>query len=434
MPTEVQAELTIVFSEDLGTQTSSRFIERIKLYSRERFQRAVFNTNRLFVTLAAKEEISLFIASLVKNLSELAREYRIGIRDYYLPYYEIAFDSDYIGKVKIPFTEAIICNGKTCKVIMKDIEKDFLRAGSVGRIIKLIESKTKERTWKIVHKNELHISPEGQKNPYEEIEMEKLVKKGLAKNEFFYLPKGIREISRIKKALLEELDKKFHLEEFFPLSHVSFSIIENHDVSELVPPEAFQNSFCELESTQETYESYVITGSIKSLKARNKGIVFDEIPFNLYKALEKRKVVSPHYLYCQKNMKLLITFFETGEKYPEASKTISEEVKKLLEKMKISYRILSRSVNGEILRYEGYLPYNKTWIPLAEILLSGDAYTKPFKITGKSGQVNISLENILLAEIAQGIIRIEKAGSMPEEPTKRILPEKPTHTSAHQQD
>jgi len=405
MPTEVQAELTLVFSENLDTQVSSRFIEKIKGWSEGRFQRAVYNTNRLFVTLQATDEISGFIASLIKKVSELAKEYRIGIRDYYLPYYEISFDCDHLGKLKIPFTETIICNGKTCKIIMKDVEKDFLRAGSVGRIIKLIESKTREKTWKVIYKNDLHISSENQKNPYEEVEKEKLVKKGLARNEFFYLPNGIGEISRIKKAILGELDRKFHLEEFFPLSHLSFSIIENHDVSGLVPPEAFQNSFCELESNLEAYESYLITGSIKALKARSKGIIFDEIPFNLYKALEKRKIVSPHYLYCQKNMKILVTFFETEENYPKASKEISEEMKKMIESMKISYRILSRSVNGEILRYEGYLPHNKTWVTLVEILISGESYTKPFKITGKSGQLNISLENILLVEIAQGLYK-----------------------------
>ena len=39
-------------------------------------------------------------------------------------------------------------------------------------------------------------------------------------------------------------------------------------------------------------------------------------------------------------------------------------------------------------------------------MLSNEAYTKPFKIDGKSGQVNINLENIFLAQVAQGIISV----------------------------
>jgi hypothetical protein len=401
MPVEAELELTIAFSDELGQVISSRFIEKIKAYSGGLFQRGIANSNRLFLTFAGTEEMTPFVLSLIKKASEMGKEYKIGVRDYYLPSYEISFDSDHIGKIKIPFAEAVICNGKSCKVVFKDVEKDFLRRGSVKRIMFLIYSKTREKTWKVIYKNDLPTK--GLLNPTEELEKRRLAVKGLAKNEYFYLPQGAKELSRIKSAAIAALSK-YSLEEFFPLSHVSFSLLESEDILELAPPEIFESVFGEVENTNESFESYFITGSIKSISARSKGVIFDEIPFNLYKALERRNITSPLYLYTQKNKKILITFFEKEENYLNAVQTLTERMKKLLEGLALNYRIIARKANGDLLRFEGYLPYNKTWITLSEAMFSEDAYTKPFKIEGKSGQLNISLENIFLAEIAQGTI------------------------------
>jgi len=402
MPVEAELELTIAFSDELGQIISSRFIEKIKAYSGGLFQRGIANSNRLFLTFAGTEEMTPFVLSLIKKASEMGKEYKIGVRDYYLPSYEISFDSDHIGKIKIPFTEAVICNGKSCKVVFKDVEKDFLRRGSVKRIMFLIYSKTREKTWKVIYKNDLPAN--GTLNPIEELEKRRLAVKGLVKNEYFYLPEGAKELSRIKGAALSGLSK-YSLEEFFPLSHTSFSLLEGEDILELAPPEIFESVFGEVENTGEAFESYFITGSIKSISAKSKGVIFDEIPFNLYKAMERRTITQPYYLYAQKNKKLRLTFFEKEENYLNAVQTLTERMKKLLEGLSLNYRIISRKANGNLLRFEGFLPYNKTWITLAEAMFSENAYTKPFQIEGKSGQLNISLENIFLAELAQGTVK-----------------------------
>jgi hypothetical protein len=401
MPVEALVELTLVFSEDLGQQDSSRFIDKIKSYSGDKFQRAVCNTNRLFISFEGHEELTPFILSLVKRVSEMGREEKIGVRDYYLPSYELSFDCEHIGKLEVPFTKGVICNGKACKVIFNDIEKDFLRRGSIGRIMSLIQSKTKEKTWKVLYKSD--VPAKGLLNPFEEIEKKDMAKKGLAKNEYFYLPRGMKEISGIKTAILETLNKNFRLEEFFPLSHTPFALLESEDIIEIAPPEIFNYFFGEFENSPQAYESYVITGSVKSMAGKPKGVIFDEIPFNLYKALEKRKMTT-HYFYAQKNMKILITFFEEDENYLLAAKNITDELKTIFKSL--SYRIISRIINGEVIRFEAVLPYNKSWIPIAEAMFSNEAYTKPFKIDGKSGQVNINLENIFLAQVAQGIISV----------------------------
>jgi hypothetical protein len=405
MPTMAQAELTIVFSEDLGTQSSSRFIEKIKAYSKTRFQRAVFNTNRLFLNFEGDEELTGFLISLIKMVSEAGKECKIGVRDYYVPYYELSFDCDYVGKLKIPFTQAVICNGKTCRVVFKDVEKDFLRKGSIKRIMSLISSKTSEKTWKILYKND--IPSKGLLNPNDEIEKKGLVKKGLARNEYFYLPPGMREMTKLKHLFLDSLSKERNLEEFFPLSHLSFSLLEGEDIMELVPPEIFENVFCEVEKPEEAAESYFITGSVKSISAKPKGVIYDELPFNLYKAMEKQFIKNPQVFYTQKKMKLFVTFLEPSEDYASSVQNIREEIKKIIEGLRLNFRIISRNVNGEAIRFEGFLPYNKTWITLIEAMFSEDFYTKPFKIEGKSGQVNLNLENIFLAQIAQGTISLE---------------------------
>jgi len=404
MPIDAQLELTLVFSEDLGTELYTKIVGLIKSYSGEKFQRGVFSTNRMFLNFASNEEMSPFVASLVKRLSLACQEYRIGIRDYYVPYYELSFDCDHVGKLKIPYTEAVICNGKTCKIVFKDIERDFLRGGAVSRVIYLIQSKTRDKLWKTVYKSEPEAK--GNINPYEEVEKSNLARKGLAKNEYFYLPRGAKEISRLKNIFLNSLKEDFKLEEFLPVSHTTFSLAETEGLIESVPQELFEYVFCETENASEAFESYFINGSVRSVNARLKGFIFDEIPINLYKAMEKTEIKDPAYLYCQKGPEVFITFFE-NENYESATQKISEAIRSIIDSLGLNYRIISRSVNGEIIRFEAYLPYSKSWAIIAELAFSESAYTKPFSIEGKSGQININLENVLLAQVAQGVVSLK---------------------------
>ncbi|MBN2094854.1 MAG: hypothetical protein JW727_02300 [Candidatus Aenigmarchaeota archaeon] len=399
MPLSSQAELTVALSEELGQVASKRFLEKIKRYSKERYTRGICNTNRLFLSLEGTEELTRFMLSLVKRISEWGKEYRIGVRDYYVPYYEISFGLEHVGKLKIPFTETVICNGKTCKVVFKDLEKDLLRSGGVQKIIDLIKDKATEKAWKVVSKKD--VTTTSKQNPFEILETHNLARRGLAKGEYFYLPKGAEKITEIKHKVLNKLSESFRLEEFYPISHASFGLLENPELIELVPPESFNNTFCETEDDPKFFEAYFITGYVKSLSATQKGVVFDEIPFNLYKALEKRKVISPHYLYAEKNRKILLTFFETPAGYAPRVEQITKLLFELMDMFGLSYRVISRKVRGNAMRFDAYLPYNKGWLTVIETLYSEGLYTKAFKINGKSGQANINLENLLLAQIAQ---------------------------------
>ncbi|MGC9310333.1 MAG: hypothetical protein ACP5E4_01265, partial [Candidatus Aenigmatarchaeota archaeon] len=422
MPTTAQLELTVAFSEELGEVIGSRLVARIKKCAGGLFQRGTYSSNRLFLSFEGKDEMSPFINALIKKLSETAREYKLGVRDFYLPYYELVFDCDHVGKLEVPFTETAICNGKTCKVVFRDLEKDMLKGG-IARIMSLIQSKTREKTWKLVHKSGEETGP--QINPFKEVERQKYVKKGLARNEYFYLPKGMKELRAMKKSLMDSLLQNFPLEEFFPISYTTFGLLEKKDILNIVPPEIMSRILAEPDNPAQAYESYFLTGKVPPIKGAPKGIVFEEIPFYLYEALGKRIVQNPHYIYTQKGTSLLITFFEPESGYEASKKKMLETLRGFIEGLGLTYRIVSRKINGEMMRIDCYLPHNKTWLTSADMFFSEDCYTKPFGIIGKSGQVNVSLENFFLSMVAQGkhSPAPEGAGEIPAVPEELFEPE-----------
>lgn len=399
------AELRIAFSEELGVQASSRILEKIKKHSGPNYQSGVYTAGRFFLVLQGDEELSCLILSLVKNISEWIRDYRIGLRDYYIPNYEISFECDHVGKLDIPHTETVICNGKECKAVFKDIEKDFLKSGGVKRIICLILSKTSGKKWGMVAQPQ---SPPAQgPNPYEEVESLRLAKKGLTKGEYFYRPRGMKMLLEIKKSVRREF-ASFGLEEYFPTTYTNFRALEKKGLIEILPPETFFLLASEPIDAAKAYEQYYLKGKVPPIPQKPKGAIYHEIPFNLYHALQKTRIKNPHYLYTLQNSKMLVTFFEKEGNYASAKEAILEKLKSLCNGHGLSFRIISRPLNGEILRFQCLLPHNKTWLTVAEAYFSESHYTRPFKIRGMSGQVNISLENILLSLIGQGLPKKEK--------------------------
>ncbi len=122
----------------------------------------------------------------------------------------------------------------------------------------------------------------------------------------------------------------------------------------------------------------------------------------------RRRIEAPKCFYAQKGMKLLVTFLEPADNYVSGTQGILDEAKSAFNRLNLNFRIISRKANGEFIKFEGFLPHNKTWITLAEAMFSEDSYTKPFRIEGKSGQLNINLENTFLALIGQGLVQAKE--------------------------
>ncbi len=394
---DCKLELTLVFSSDLDQTLYAYLLKEIKSLAKTEFLRGIYKSNRLFLNFESDKELSGLIFKVVKRLKEVGRVYKLGVRDFYVPYYELCFTCDFTGKVKIP-VGTCICNGENCRLIFMNLEKNFLRGG-VNRTINRINSKIAKKEFVLASEKKKETSFEG--DPIEEMKKNNLIKKGLIKEENFYLPEGAKLINILKNKILIEFKNKFKIEEIFIPSYTPLNLLSNENIIEFIPPEVFSEIVAKPKDKNKTYESYYLLGKVPKIETENIGILFDELPLILYKALENKKIDKEMFFYYLSNLKLVITFFDNKKNYEFLKKDITEFVKQLIDSFDLRYRILVKKLNGELFRFQSYIPYKKSWLSVLDIYFSNENYTRPFKIEGKSGEIVIYLENFLISEIAQ---------------------------------
>ena len=107
---ESQLELIVKFSNELDEKVFPEILN--KLQKIEFFVNATYSANRLYLTLSGDEELSKKVFEILKELKHFLREYKLGIRDFYVSSYEISFPCKFIGEVKIPIVKTVVCNGE----------------------------------------------------------------------------------------------------------------------------------------------------------------------------------------------------------------------------------------------------------------------------------------------------------------------------------
>ncbi len=390
---DAQLELIIKLSNELDERI---FLETLnKLKKINFFIKGDFSANRLYITLSGDRELSKIVFKIIEELEDFLRRYNLGVRDFYVPSYEISFPCGFVGKVKIPVAKAVVCNGEICRLVFRDLEKEFLKNNIAERSISLVKNKVSKKEEKLVFENNLEIKTE--KDPVQEIVKQRFAKKGIIKGENIYLPKGSKKISGLREKILIELKKEFKAEEIFVPLFTPLNILEKNDVVELIPKEIFSKYVTKPVNLKQVYEFYYLTGKVPRAETKNIGLLYNEIPLTLYKALEST-TTDKQFFYYLDYLKLNFVFFDNPENYNNTKDKIVEFFKNLVEGFGLKYRVVMKEIDGkEFLKFESYQPFNKKWMGCIEIFFSEEGYTKPFKIKGKSGQGTINLENLFLS-------------------------------------
>jgi len=387
---ECELELTIILSNDIYEKVFLEILSKLK--KSEYFVSSTYSANRLYITFSGNRELSKFILGVINELKGFLREYKLGIRDFYVPSYEISFPCEFFGKVEIPITKTVICNGKTCRIVFADLEKEFLRNGLVERAMNLIKNISKKEE-KLIFKQDSNAIPY-QEKIQEEIKQE--IKKGIIKEKNIYLPTCAEKISKIKEEIIENLKKEFKAQEIFVPLFIPINLLESRGISALIPKEAFSNFVSKPVNLKKLYEIYYLTEKIPKTEIKNIGLLYNEIPLTLYKALENT-TAKKQFFYYLNYIKLNFAFFDTLENYENTKEKIIGFFKNILNIFGLEYMIVMKKICGkEFFKFEGL---NKKHSSLVEIFFSEEAYTKLFKIKGKSGHGVINLENLLLNKI-----------------------------------
>jgi len=349
----------------------------------------------MYISLFGDKDLSRYVLTLIKKLSGYLKEYKLGIRDYYLTSCEITFPCEYIGEVKIPVAKAVVCNGETCTIIFKDIEKEFLRDNLIERAVMLLEEKVSRERDRIIFESETKTTVE--KNPTEEAVNQGLLKKGIIKDENIYLPKGVKKICKIRENIIKKLEASFGAEEIFVPLAAPLNLIEDKSLVKYIPKEIFSEFLSKPVDANIFYEAYYLTGKIPKIETKIIGWVFNEIPFTFYKAIENT-TWNKQFFYSVNYLKLNLLFFTSEGKYMDTRKELFDFFRKYFDDFGMRYSITSKKLMGmDFFRFQVFL--NKKWITCVELLYSENHYTKLFGIKGKSGHAIINLENLFFLQL-----------------------------------
>jgi hypothetical protein len=381
-----KVELVVILSHELNEK-----IFRIaygKLKKTKVFVSADFNTNRIYMNLQGKGNISKIIPEIIENLKVYFKDYKIGVRDYYVLNYEFEIPCNFVGTLKLPIVKTIVENGKTARVIFKDLEKDFLNRGIIEKTIRLIDEKTRDKKEKIIFDNKLSIHKKDKK-------LNGKIKKGIIKNVNFYLPETADEIVDLKDKLISKLKSNFNCKEIIIPNQLPMNLLEEYNISDLIPKDTFSSFLSSPEKKELIYEIFYLTGKLPRFQTRNKAILFNDIPITLYKALENTK--QKGFFYYINSLKINLTFFE-DKKYENLKEKIIDFFKEFLDEFEIRYRILQNKLKlrEKEIDYVKFEVKSDKWVKVIDILFAEDVYTKVFKIKGKSSHLTVDLDKLFL--------------------------------------
>lgn len=381
---ESKLELVVTLSNELDEKIFRRMVSKIR---DKNLLSIDFSANRIYINLEGKRDFSDLIFEMVEKMKIYLRDYKIGVRDFYVLNYEITIPANFVGKLDLPIARTIVGNGKICRIIFKNLEKEFLRRGIVKKMITLIREKTKPKKEKIIFDNKLKSKPK--KN------LKDKIKKGIVKNKNFYLLEAGVEISKLRDEIISKLKDRFGCKEIFVPNELPLNLIEEENISDLIPREAFSYFQSIPKKKDLVYEVSYLTGKIPRVETKNKAILFNEIPFTLYKALENTN--QKGVFYYLNELKLNLTFFEDSS-YENMKQEIIEFFKEILNSKEVRYRITEKKfdLRGRNVEYYKFEVKSEKWEKVADILFAEDLYPSIFKIRSKSGHVTIDLDKLFL--------------------------------------
>ena len=134
---------------------------------------------------------------LKKNIGmALGKKYKMGARSVFIDEYviDIELAQEHKEEFTVPFVESLKFGEKSCKLIFKDLDEEFIEKNYIDRIINLINKKVEDQYyegkaeyWELIWKSD-EIEPIWTEDPTEEMAKRHWIKQGPTKGKWFYKP------------------------------------------------------------------------------------------------------------------------------------------------------------------------------------------------------------------------------------------------------
>ena len=169
----------------------------------------------------------------MKNIlsKEFGKKHHLGIREITIEIYTIDFELEKkpLKKIIIPFANVEI-NEKQARIILKEVDEEFLRRNYIDRMISLVKEKVenqyyegKEEFWNLIWKSEekKHV---WSKDPTEEMVKLGWLKQGPTKGKWFYRPQASSILKAMETIAIEEVLKPLGFKEIIESNIVPFEV------------------------------------------------------------------------------------------------------------------------------------------------------------------------------------------------------------------
>ena len=162
---------------------------------------------------------------------DLGKKHHIGIREIKIKGYNIDFkiSKKPLKKIKIPFGE-VEFKGQNAKLILKNVDEEFLQKNYIDRMIKRIEEKVenqyyegKAEFWKSIWESG-EKKAVWNKDPTEEMSRLGWLQQGPTKGKWFYRPQAAAVLKTMEKIAIKEILKPLGFQEIIESHIVPFDI------------------------------------------------------------------------------------------------------------------------------------------------------------------------------------------------------------------
>jgi len=220
---KINSEIESVFNKSLVDKDKS-----IKIVVKK------FEKNSLNLSISSKGIFRPHNALLqLKNVlcKELGKKHQLGIREIKITGYSIDFklEKQPLKIFSIPFADLDI-KGKKIKILLKDINEDFLHKNYIDRMINLAKEKVenqyyegKGEFWKLIWESG-EKKPVWLKDPTEEMVKLNWIKQGPTKGKWFYYAQAAAIMKAMEEIAIEEVLKPLGFQEIIESHIVPFDI------------------------------------------------------------------------------------------------------------------------------------------------------------------------------------------------------------------
>ena len=395
---------------------------------------------------------------------DLGKKHHLGIRDIKIEDYSIDFELEKkpLKKINIPFADVKI-KEKQAKIILKNVDEEFLRRNYIDRMIILVKEKVKnqyyegkEEFWKSIWKSE-EKKHTWSKDPTEEMAKLGWLKQGPTKGKWFYRSQAAAILKAMEKIAIEEVLKPLGFEEIIESNIVPFDVWLKTGHLEGMPGEMYyvtEPATRDVEKWERFIDLTKITKEVpfdelqKNVSHPNAGICYAQCPL-IYWSF-KGKTISEESLPVLVYDKTVVSGrYESGGRhgiervdefhriepvYIGTKEQLSELREKMIERYKhvfnnifdIEWRMAwvtpwymqqagkisdTSSQETGTIDFEAYMPYRgnrekSEWLEFQNLSILGDKYIKAFNIKAQkselwSGCSGIGLERWTTAFLSQ---------------------------------